>query len=257
MNSPLRTFAILGGVILATLMVYLVLFDQVLMPYVVEVDKIHVPKLEGLTVEQASKQLRQRQLRLGIRDSVYHETLAAGQIVDQTPAEHQLVKKGRRVSVDISLGARLYPVPPVTGGGPRDARLKLESSQLRLGDLSYISSDRFPEGAVIYQQPKAGTRLPRGGKVDLKVSSGPSNQPKRVPDLRGLPIKSVEDSLRKYEMAMGQIQDQVDDSVPVGTVLSQSVTPPQRALPGTPIDVVLSVRRAAGDSSASPSPSEH
>lgn len=253
MNRRLRSTAILGGVMLATVAIYLVVFDQVLMPYVVDVGKVHVPKLEGLSIDQAGKQLRQRQLRLGIRDSVYHATIPAGMIVDQTPAERQLVKKGRRVSVDISLGSRLYPVPAVTGGSPRDAQLKLETSHLRLGDQSYISSDRFPEGAVFLQQPKAGTRLPLGGRVDLKISSGPSSQPKRLPDLRGLPINAVEDSLKKYEMVMGQIQEQVDNSVPAGTVLSQSIAPPRRALRGTPIDLVLSVQQAPADSSQSSS----
>ena len=249
MNRRLRSAAILGGVMLTTLVVYLMVFDQLLMPYVVDVGKVHVPKLEGLSVDQAGKQLRQRQLRLGIRDSVHHATIPAGLIVDQIPAERQLVKKGRRVSVDISLGSRLYPVPDVTGGSPRDAQLKLDTSHLRLGDQAYISSDRFPEGAVMLQQPKAGTRLPLGGRVDLKISSGPAYQSKRVPELRGLPINAVEDSLRKYEMIMGQIQEQVDNGVPAGTVLSQSIAPPRRALRGTPIDVVLSVQQAAADSS--------
>ncbi|MCC7261659.1 MAG: PASTA domain-containing protein [Candidatus Latescibacteria bacterium] len=247
MNPSLRSAAILSGVVLATLVVYLTAVDKFLMPYVVDVGKVHVPKLDGLTVEQARRQLRQRDLRLGIRDSVHHATIAAGLIVDQTPSEKQLVKKGRRVSVDISLGSRLYPVPDVTGGSPRDARLRLENSHLRLGEVAYLSSDRFPEGAVILQQPKAGTRLPIEGRVDLKVSSGPASQPKWVPDLRGLRIDAVEDSLKKYEMVMGQIQDQVDNSVPAGTVLSQSIAPPRRALRGTPIDLVLSVQQAAVD----------
>lgn len=251
MNQRRHSAAILAGVMLATLVVYLMVFDQVLMPYVVDVGKVHVPKLEGLSVDQARKQLRQHQLRLGIRDSVHHATIPAGMIVDQTPAERQLVKKGRRVSVDISLGSRLYPVPDVTGGSPRDAQLKLDNGHLRLGDQAYISSDRFPEGAVMLQQPKAGTRLPLGGRVDLRISSGPATQPKRVPDLRGLPINAVEDSLKKYEMLMGQIQEQVDNGVPAGTVLSQSITPPRRALRGTPIDLILSVQQAA-DSSTQP-----
>lgn len=245
MSPALRSAAILGGVVLATLMVYLTAVDKLLMPYVVDVGKVHVPNLEGLTVEQARRQLRQRDLRLGIRDSVHHASIAAGLIVDQTPAEKQLVKKGRRVSVDISLGSRLYPVPDVTGGSPRDARLRLENSHLRLGEVAYLSSDRFPEGAVMLQQPKAGTRLPIAGRVDLKVSSGPASQPKYVPDLRGLRIDAVEDSLKKYEMVMGQILDQVDNSVPAGTVLSQNIAPPRRAMRGTPIDLVLSVQQAA------------
>lgn len=261
MKGPLRAVVFSAGVGLGTLAIYLLLFDRVLMPYVVDVDKVHVPKLEGLSVEQARRQLRQRELRLAIRDSVYHESIPAGLIVDQTPAERQQVKKGRRVSVDISKGQRLYVVPDVTGGSPRDARLKLEGSQLRLGELAYASSDRYPEGAVIQQQPRPGTRLSRGGRVDLKVSSGPAYLPKRVPELKGLPISVVEDTLKKYEMVLGQILERVDDTVPAGTVLSQSIAPPRRVRLGTPLDLVISVERAAQDTGGAappgePSPSE-
>lgn len=247
MKEPLRALVFLGGVALGTLAIYLIVFDRVIMPYVVDVPKITVPRLEGLPLDQARRQLRQRQLRLAIRDSVYHESLPAGLVVDQLPAERQQVKKGRRVSVDISRGQRLYTVPDITGSSPRDARLKLEGSQLRLGRMAYLSSDRFPEGAVIQQQPRAGTRLPRGGQVDLKISSGPATLPKRVPELRGLSITVIEDTLKKYELALGQISERVDDAVPAGTVLFQSIAPPRRALLGTPIDVVLSVQRAAPD----------
>jgi len=108
MKEPLRSLVFFGGLGLATLAVYLVLFDRVFMPYAVAVDKVNVPKLTGLTLEQARRQLQQRGLRLAIRDSVYHENLPAGLIAEQVPAERQQVKKGRRVSVDLSKGQRLY-----------------------------------------------------------------------------------------------------------------------------------------------------
>ena len=51
---------------------------------------------------------------------------------------------------------------------------------------------------------------PRGSSVDLQVSNGPPAALKRVPNLIGLSIGVVEDTLRKYEMRIGHIAKRID-----------------------------------------------
>lgn len=231
---------LLGG----TLLLYLFFFDRLLMPYFVEVDRVGVPSIQKLPLAQAQQELRRRGLRLAVRDSVYHETIAAGLVADQSPNGKQRIKKGRRVFVDISKGPRLYLVPDVVGASLRDAQLQIEGNQLRLGEVAFVSSEGIPEGAVISQQPRPGTQANRGRAVRLRISSGSSLVPKLVPDVRGLAIGAVEDTLRKYEMRLGSIQEQVDNAQPVGRVLVQRPAPGERSLPGTAIDLVLSVQAA-------------
>ena len=166
------------------------------------------------------------------------------------PEARQQIKKGRRVFVDVSRGPRLYSVPAVVGSSMREARLQLAGSQLAVGRVRYVSvsSGSFPEGAVIKQRPRAGRSLPRGTRVNLEVSSGSPFDPKRVPDLRGIPIEAVEDSLVKYEMSRGRITEKIDNDVPVGSVLSQDPQPGDRQPRNTAIDLVVSVRAASPDS---------
>jgi beta-lactam-binding protein with PASTA domain len=75
----------------------------------------------------------------------------------------------------------------------------------------------------------------------LQISSGSPTAPKRIPNLVGLTIEVVEDTLRKYELRLGQIENRIDNQKPVGTVLAQTPDHPQRALRRSRIDLVLSV----------------
>lgn len=245
MSSLLHRIAFVACLLGGTLLLYLFFFDRLLMPYFVEVDRVGVPSIQKLPLAQARQELRRRGLRLAVRDSVYHETIAAGLVADQSPDGKQRIKKGRRVFVDISKGPRLYLVPDVVGASLRDAQLQIEGNQLLLGEVAFVSSEDIPEGAVISQQPRPRTQANRGRAVRLRVSSGSSSVPKLIPDVRGLAIGAVEDTLRKYEMRLGAIQEQVDNSQPVGRVLTQRPAPGERSLPGTAIDLVLSVQAAA------------
>ena len=242
MKRILRNIGIFFAVVAGTFLLFLILLDSFVMPYIVAVDRVTVPDLRGQAVAEASRRLHKKGLRLAVGDSVYHESLAKGVVVDQTPEARQQIKKGRRVFVDVSRGRRLYAVPAVVGSSMREARLRLVGSHLAVGRVRYVSSGSFPEGAVIQQRPKTGRPLPKGSRVNLEISSGSPFDLKRVPDLRGISIEAVEDSLVKYEMSRGRITERVDNSVPVGWVLSQDPAPGARQPRNTAIDLVVSVR---------------
>lgn len=242
MRRVLRNLAIFFAVVVGTLALFLLLLDYVIMPYIVSVERVTVPDLREKALAQAAERLQKKGLRLAIADSTYHETLAKGYIVDQSPEPRRQIKKGRRVFVHVSRGRRLHAVPEVTGGSRRDALLKIAGSQLVPGRVEYVSSGSIPEGAVISQNPAAGTRVRLQSRVHLKISSGSPFAPKRVPDLVGVPIEAVEDSLRTFEMRLGQVREEVSNTVPVGQVLSQDPGPQTRQMRNTAIDVVVSVR---------------
>jgi len=242
MKKLLRQFLFLIAAAGVASLLFVLLLDELIMPYLVDVPKVRVPSLRGLSVPQAEQRLQRLDLRLSLGDSMFHETVPAGAIIDQDPAAHQRIKKGRRIAVDTSRGRRFYAVPNVRRASLREARLQLEGSRLEVGEIAYVSSASIPEGAVIDLTPSPGTLLSPGTLVDLEISSGPSSLPKRVPPLRGLPIEAVEDTLRKYEMRLGRITNQIDNDQPVGTVLAQSPGPERRAARLTRVDLVVSVQ---------------
>ena len=245
MTRWLRLALLAGGTVGFSAILFLILLDGVIMPSIVDVDMVTVPDVRDRAVPAARDQVSRKGLRLAVRDSVYSETAPNGQIVEQMPRPGERIKRARRVFVDVSRGQRLYQVPQVTGVSQREAGLQLQSHQLHVGDVRYVSSTTIPEGVVASQRPAPDTRVPRATRVDLDVSSGSPFAPKPVPDLVGLTIDVVEDSLSKYEMALGTVLDRVAELLPPGQVLSQSPEGGTRAPRGTVVDLVVSVRRAA------------
>lgn len=239
----LRAVGLLIGVLGGSALIFLLLLDNLILPSIVEVPMVTVPDVRRQTVTAAHERVSSKGLRLSMRDSVFSETAPVGQVVDQSPSPGQRIKRARRVFIDVSRGRRLYQVPDVTGGSQREAGLQIQSHQLNLGTIRQESHTAIPAGVVIRQKPTADEKVPRGTRVDLVISSGSPFDPKAVPDLIGLQISVVDDSLLKYEMRLGVISDRVAELLPPGQILSQSPQPGVGVPPGTAIDLVVSVSR--------------
>ena len=240
MKSFLRQLILLAAGAFLAGIIALVLIDKIVMPHLVDTPSVQVPDLKGLSAPEASARLEEAGLKMTIGDSLHHETVPADAVVDQDPSVGQLVKEGRRVVLTVSKGPRYYEVPDVRRVSLREARLQLEGNQLNVGQILYRSSDALPEGAIVEQSPPPGAQLALGSSVDLWVSNGSPAALKRVPNLIGLSIGVVEDTLRKYELRIGHIAKRIDEQKRVGTVLAQEPTSEQRIPRHSRIDLVVS-----------------
>ena len=240
MKNILRQLGLLAAGAFLAGIIALILLDEIVMPYIVDTPSVQVPDLQGLFAPEASARLEEEGLKMTIGDSLHHETIPANAVVDQNPSVGQLVKKGRRIVLTVSKGPRYYEVPDVRRVSLREARLQLEGNQLKIGQILYRSSDALPEGAVVEQSPPPGAQLALGSSVELQVSNGSLAALKHVPDLIGISIGVVEDTLRKYELRIGHIATRIDAQKRVGTVLAQSPTSEQRIPRHSRIDLVVS-----------------
>ena len=241
LKKTLRKLLIAAGVVFGSGFLFLMLVDNLIMPRIVDVTRVTVPDVRGQTVAVSQRLVQQMGLRLAVRDSVFSEA-PPGQVLEQEPSRGDYIKRARRVFVDVSRGPRRYAVPDVTGGSQREAQLQILGHQLILGAIRLESSTAIPAGVVLSQQPQAGMELPRSSRVDLVVSSGSPFEPKAVPDVIGLSIDSVEDTLAKYEMRLGNLDERVAEHVLPGQILAQQPAGGVLATRHTPIDLVVSVR---------------
>jgi len=245
MKRLLLHFGLLAAAAGTAGVVFLLVLNGVVMPYVVDVPRVTVPRLRGQPVGLARRQLARFGLHLTFRDSLHDPTAPPGTVLGQDPSPGQRVKRGRRIHVDVSLGPKYYPVPSsLEGVSLREAQLQLEANQLRLGEVQYVSSKSVPAGAVIRSTPPGGAELPRGTLVDLEISNGRPDEPKTVPVVRGVSVADVEDSLRKYEMRLGLITTRSRPDTPAGVVLEQSPVGGARAARLTKVDLVISATPA-------------
>ncbi len=102
---------------------------------------------------------------------------------------------------------------------------------------SYESSDSVESGLVISQEPVPGSRIPSGYTVTLAVSSGTGNI--EVPSLTGVTAAEAKVTLENRGLAIN-LTDGASDTVPQGSVVSQTPEAGTMVAPGSTVLVVVS-----------------
>jgi beta-lactam-binding protein with PASTA domain len=134
-----------------------------------------VPDLLGFSFDRAIQRLQQTALRWQRIDSTSDQ--AVGQVIGQAPVAGDRIARGSVVRVQVSSGPAPLELPDVVG-------LRVDDAIARLAPFAVTRAEtaaNAPRGEVVAQRPAAGTRLVRGGAVELTVSSG--QEAIEVPDV--------------------------------------------------------------------------
>jgi beta-lactam-binding protein with PASTA domain/serine/threonine protein kinase len=138
-----------------------------------------LPKLTGITVDEAQDRILNAKMAFGKATKEYSETVPEGIVIASDPKGGTNLRFGTVVDLVVSKGRRPIPVGSWTGKDADDAQRVLEKRGLKV-EVSHEYSDTVAEGDVISQQPQDGT-LFKGDTVNLVVSLGP--QLIEVPDV--------------------------------------------------------------------------
>jgi len=121
-----------------------------------------VPDLSGQTYDGASKQLQSLRLNPLRRDD-FSDTVPPGAVMGTSPPAGTSVPRDGTVTVSVSKGPDLIPVPDVRGHSVDDATSMLSQAGLSVANV-YGPSKR---GVVFFTDPPAGQRVHRGSGVNL------------------------------------------------------------------------------------------
>ncbi|WP_336716491.1 Stk1 family PASTA domain-containing Ser/Thr kinase [Arthrobacter sp. USHLN218] len=192
-----------------------------------------VPALEGLTVQEAQRQLEGVNLALGERKEAYDEEIPAGQVLVQDPAAGEQLRRGTPVDVTLSRGPRPFDVPQVVGLGQEEAVAALQEAGLEAEIAPEAVFDRdVPEGDVAAQSPAEGSVV-RGDTVTLTLSKGPRMV--EVPDFVGEQVDDARQALEDlgFKVEVNKIlggffgtvraQDPAGKEAPEGSVVTLTV----------------------------------
>ena len=160
----------------------------------------------------------------------------AGQVSGTEPAGGQQARRGSAVTMFVSLGPRMLPVPDVVGQPEADARAALADFTVAEQGTSQFSAD-VAAGSVIAVLGADGNPLgaeyPELGAVTLVVSVG------AVPDVTGLPVGEAEAAITGAGLAVGRAEPEFSDEVPLDHVIAATpATDPVR--PGDTIVLTVS-----------------
>jgi len=184
----LSGFALLGGFLIVNL---------VLMPsFTKQGSEVHVPEVVGLSEREAERTLAAEDLRLSKISEQWSQDVPRGFIATQDPPAGGVVKRGRRISVIVSLGAQGTSVPVLEGSTVRQAEILLESAGLRRGRIARVNTEEVGRDLVIGSDPPGETLVEQETGVDLLVSLGPPPREFVLPDLSGKDVNTVARNLR-------------------------------------------------------------
>ncbi len=178
-----------------------------------------VPTVANRTVAEAQALLRSAGFQSSTQD-VFDDDVRAGLVVGSEPAAGTEIRKFQPVSLFVSKGPQLFPLPPLAGKTLDAAKNELNRAEMALGKITEKFDEKAAAGTVLGQTPAPGTAVKHGTPVGLTVSKGP--QPIPVPDVRGeeqgTAVEAIEAAGLKAVVADETVNDR---NVPKGAVVSQ------------------------------------
>lgn len=122
--------------------------------------------LAGKSYDEAAKALTDAGL-VPVRKDVFDDEVASGKVVSTAPAAGTPVARGARVTVNVSKGPEMVPVPDVIGKTLEDAKAAIEAAGLQVDGVFGP-----PKAKRVFQtDPGPGVKVKRGTPVALYVRS--------------------------------------------------------------------------------------
>lgn len=211
-----------------------VIFQQ---PTTTEVD---VPKITGLTEDEARDVLEHYGLKLKIEREVVNDNYRIGEIVSQTPSDGSKVKTGYTIKANICRGKTEKTVPNVVGKTLSSAKEVLTSYGYKVGSVSEIYDSVIEKGFVISQNPSSGKSLSLGSSVNLTVSLGPEEIAFGSLNLINITLEEALEQIDSMGVTTGSIQYVSNANVEKDHIISQNPGAGVVLEEGQAIDLVVS-----------------
>ena len=151
-------------------------------------DTVAVPKVTGLSRDDAVGALRRARLTPGDITGAYSADVDKGKVVSTTPDVGQKVSIGSTVSLVVSKGPKPVELPNLTTQSLERARSQLTALGLQV-EVTRVNAGPVPANVVVAQDPAAGSSVHPGDTVMLTVTEATATVP--PPDQR--PMVDVPD----------------------------------------------------------------
>jgi RHS repeat-associated protein len=200
---------------------------------------VTVPSVVNMIQEAAQAVIIGVKLTIGAITQDNSSTIPAGSVISQYPAAGTAVAEGSSVSLVISAGPVMVSVPNVIGMPQEVAESVITIAGLTVGAITAANSTTVPAGQVISQNPDPETSVPQGSPVSIVVSMGPVMV--AVPNVVGMVQASAEAAIRAANLVVGTITTVNSNTIPTGSVVSQSPASGTSVAQGSLVNLVVSL----------------
>jgi serine/threonine-protein kinase len=226
-TSLVYLVSIVAGFALAYLVVAFVVFPSGVVPR-----DVKVPNVTGLMYDEAEQRLAQAGFKAEQGEQRYNNSAPKMTVLEQTPPPGAREGLGNTITLTVSGGQRLVPVPTVTGMTQGDAQAILEKNGFDVGDVTEMQSN-YPRGTVIATRPAAGSQASVPSTIGLVMSSGAASI--MMPDLMGRDIVDARQLLLQLGAKNVQVERDPNGVGAVGAVISQSPVANTSFLPNSAV----------------------
>jgi serine/threonine-protein kinase len=129
-------------------------------------------------------------------------------------------------------------VPKVTGVSATAAQADLRDAGLTPGTTTTALDNGVAKGLVIRTNPSNGSRIARGGRVDLVVSAGPHMI--NMPQVTGQTLTDAQAAIKKAGLTPGKVKTITSTTIAAGVVISTNPTAGTSWPQPKPVSIVLS-----------------
>ncbi len=178
-----------------------------------------IPAVANKTVAEAQGLLSKAGFQSTTSD-VFDDDVPNGLVVGTEPPAGSEIRKFQPVSLFVSKGPQLFPLPKLTGSTLEEAKTGLSTAEMALGEVTEQFSETAAAGVVLSQDPAPGTPARHGTPVRLVVSKGP--EPIPVPNVVGREEDKAVDAIEAAGLKADVAREEVfDKTIPKGAVVSQ------------------------------------
>ncbi|MBQ7562615.1 MAG: protein kinase [Lachnospiraceae bacterium] len=214
---------------------------------------VETPSVVGMTLDEASVVLREAGLTA---TATYRESTAYDKdyISEQTPAAGEAMEEGGVMTLVVSSGkvaaqtdevsattenVRMATIPNVVGLMKAEARVALENEEFTV--VEEETEDENAEiNTVVRQSPEGETDAPAGSAVTVYICTGKPAKEVTVPDIVGKDEASAKSLLDEAGLTYANVNEEINETVAKGVVLTQSVAAGTTVNEGDNVDFTIS-----------------
>ena len=220
---------ILGGIVLLVLLVFIVF------PGLFKADKVQVPDVSNLELEEAIEQLESEGFTIGDETLEVSDEVEENKIIRTTPEAGKLREKNSEIHLFVSSGKESFVLENYIGKDIDQVKILLQNFKIEITE----DFDDQPKGTIIEQTPAVGEEvIPDETDLLLTVSKGPDLR--TVSDLTDWNEKALSDYEKSSGFKIKYAKRKNSDSIPKGNVMEQTPKPNAKVIPGSTIEVILS-----------------
>ena len=165
---------------------------------------VAAPAIVGETLSDAVGTAQGMRLATSVVQRTPSDRYPRDVVMRQDPVAGTQVRQGRRISLVVSNGVQIFPMPDLRYESRRELGLDLSHYKLQLGKVKIVQSDEVPSEAVVAQDPPPLTSVRAGSIVNVDIAKG-GPETIRVPQFVGKTIDEAREDGARSRVHFGQI----------------------------------------------------